>query len=225
MKNLTTRSNPGSLSRLGQIMLCAAGTFVPAMASQALPIFPLPGVPPHPAGFVTHLAPTGPIGLVPGGTIGPIFYGDGLASPDLHHWEIEIFNPLAGVVATFNVNFVLPTGVVSGSVILPGMSSVYFDMHVLDIPPEIGPWVIGVSSSTTMPIPVLVDQSVIEYPFATGAMPGLGGFLSSSAAAVFGPPLPGAPDVTFDIRPVPAPGAFALLGLAGLIGITRRRRS
>jgi hypothetical protein len=195
------------------------------MSSQANPIFPLPGVPPHPAGFVTHLAPTGPLALPPGGVIGPILYGDGLASPDLQHWEIEISNPIAGAVATFNINFVLPTGVVSGSVILPGMTSIYFDVHVLDLPPEVGLWQIGVVATPNMPIPVTVDQSVIEYPFATGALPGLNNVIPSNAAIVWGAPLPNAPSVTLTIRPVPAPGALALLGLAGMIGMKRRRRS
>lgn len=224
MKIMSIRSNSGALSRV-RAVACATAVLVPMMSSQANPIFPLPGFPPHPAGFVVHLAPTGPINLPPGGAIGPILYNDPLPSPDVHHWEVEIFNPVGGAVSTFNVNFVLPTGVVSGSLILPGISSAYFDLHVLDLPPEVGVWAIGVNSSPNMPTPLLVDQSVIEYPFATGALPGLNNVIPSNAAVVWGAPLPGAPDVTFTIRPLPAPGAMTLLGLAGIVGIKRRRRS
>lgn len=195
-----------------------------SLSIQAAPIFALPNGAVHPPGFVVLMPSPGVALLPPGGALGPLFFGDGLASPDLHHWELELNNPNPFGMG-FNVSFVTPSGIFGGGVGLPAGSSLYFDVMYADAPPEVGAWSITAVAAVGMPGPIFLDTDVLEYPFPVGAVPGIGAAIPGGPpGAVFGAPFGGAPVVTLTIGPVPEPTTGWLLGLGALGVIHRLRR-
>lgn len=203
-------------------LVAAAIAWAVALVPPAIagPIFPLPPGS-HVPGFGIHLV-TGIGVLPPGGALPAIPFADFIASPDPHHWELELHNPNPFPMM-FTATFIAPGGPYAADIgLLPGMS-VLLDVHYMDAP-EMGPpgtWVMTASSSPLMPGPITVDAMVIEYPMASGAMPGFGPPVFSAPGGFFGPPT-GLPGPTFG---VPAPATLALLALAGLaLPRSRHRR-
>jgi len=197
----------------------------PALAG---PVFPMPAVPPHPPiGYVTHLAPIGPLNFPPGAVIGPVPYGDLLPSLlEPHHAEIELHNGSPQEV-NFDVRITVPGGGVSfyGNITLPTASSVYFDVHYNDSP-EIGP--VGTWAMTATNAPggpnLTYDFSVIEYLLPL-FMPDSGPVFSPSGTAA--PPVgETAQLVEINLAVVPEPASLVLMG-CGVIALAwlRRRRS
>ena len=206
-----------------------AGIMATSLMLNAAPIFPLPPGPSviHPPGYVLHLPSPGPAPLLPGGTLGPVFFPDTLPSPDLHHWEVELHNPNPFVVA-FNVSFATPAGAFMGGLSLTPGSSMLFDVMYPDFPAEVSPplWMVTASSSIGMPAGIVVDTAILEYPFPTGAVPGIGATIAGGTpGAVFGPTVPMLPGIVLTVDPVPEPALATLLGLGalGLINRVKRR--
>jgi hypothetical protein len=177
----------------------------------------------HPPGFVTHLAPAAPAPLPPGGgTVGPIPFGDFLPNPfEPHHWEIELNNP-AGIPASFNVTMSYPGGgfPLTGISLAPG-ASVYWDIVYSDIPPEVGAYTITATNPSPLAPLLTITTSVIEYPFAI-LLPGSGPTIVGGGA-VLPDPILDEPPVFIEVVPEPATASMAIIGMAALALIKRRR--
>jgi hypothetical protein len=211
---------------LSPVKWLVGGLMCAGLMANAAPIFVLPNGAVHPPGFVVLLPSPGVGVLPPGVALPPLMFADPVPSPDLHHWELEINNPNPFAMG-FNVTFTFPGGPAAGGLFLPPGASMYFDIMYPDVP-EISPplWMVTASSGAAMPGPVLLDTDVLEYPFPTGALPGIGATIPGGPpGAVFGAVIIGAPGIALGNAPVPEPGTLSLLGLGALGLVFRMRRA
>lgn len=220
------------LKRRPALVLAVAIAVLGVVATPAVagPLFPMPAFPGAGfpiAPFVVHMATGGPVFLPPGAALGPIVFGDGLASPDPHHWEIEINNPGAiGVPLASNVIISGPGGLlVTGFLTLAPGASAYFTFPYADIPDAGGLY----SFTAANPIgpgatPFFVDSDVLEY-LAPTIGPGAVGPLFLGGPGAFGAFAPGLPSITLTIGVVPEPSTIlAFAGLGGLAVLAVRKR-